>query len=244
VYTLRQLTFAQLRTRFIAATRHRIHNGEFTERGLARLAGISQPHLHNILKGVRDLTPAVADALLVAMDLGLLDLVEPDELGHAVESMQVSGSNSRVIPVLRGRIGPGLQLPDSRLPIGWRPLPSAIPITARRPAIALLGPDPHLAAVFPGAKAAVLDLDEVARSRPEAPSWYVVRHPSGGLIRQVRLQGRRLEILGQAGLAEEQIKWDLPLGSASVLHVVRARVVWAGATLEWPLAEAGELPEL
>jgi hypothetical protein len=157
--------------------------------------------------------------------------------------MQASLSNSRVIPVLAGRIGPGFPIPDPRQPIGWRPLPSAIAIAARRPAIALLGPDPQLAAVFPDAKAAVIDLDEVGRSIPEAPAWYVVRHPSGGLIRQVRLQGRQLEILGQVGLAEAPDRWDLPLGNASILHIVRARLIWAGASLEWPLEEGVELAE-
>jgi plasmid maintenance system antidote protein VapI len=60
----------QLRARVIA----RIAQGDVTERALARQAGISQPHLHNILKGVRGLTPDVADRLMLALKWRLKDL--------------------------------------------------------------------------------------------------------------------------------------------------------------------------
>ncbi len=244
MYSLRQLCFSQLLSKVASATRHRIQNGEFTERGLARLAGISQPHLHNVLKGVREMTPSVGDALLIAMDIGLLDIVDPEDLAQAVEALRASASNSRVIPVLRGRIGPGFPIPDPRLPGAWRPLPSGLPISARRPAIVLLGSDPHLSAIFPAANTAVIDLDDLARLRPVEPYWYVVRHSSGGLIRQVRLRDGRLEILGQLSLVDEAFKPDLPLGSNSLLRVVRARVIWVGQNLEWPLTDTGSLPSL
>ena len=73
------MTFAVLRQRLLAATRARIRNGEITERGLARRTGISQPHMHNILKGIRTLTPESGDALLVELHLTLLDLVRAEE---------------------------------------------------------------------------------------------------------------------------------------------------------------------
>ncbi|HWB99940.1 MAG TPA: hypothetical protein VG672_24700 [Bryobacteraceae bacterium] len=60
-----------------------VRNGEVTERGLARLAGISQPHLHNVLKGVRAMTPEIGDLLLVTLKLDLLDLFEPEAGHHA-----------------------------------------------------------------------------------------------------------------------------------------------------------------
>ena len=53
----------------------RLHNGEFTERELARRAGLSQPHVHNALSGKRSMTPAVADKLLAAVRLSILDLI-------------------------------------------------------------------------------------------------------------------------------------------------------------------------
>jgi len=56
-----------------------LQTGEITERGLARRVGISQPHIHNVLKGKRLLSWESADALLRELDLSLLDLVSRDE---------------------------------------------------------------------------------------------------------------------------------------------------------------------
>jgi len=53
----------------------RVQNGELTERGLARRVGISQAHMHNVLKGVRILTPEIADLLMLELNLSVLHLM-------------------------------------------------------------------------------------------------------------------------------------------------------------------------
>jgi plasmid maintenance system antidote protein VapI len=68
------MTFDALRARLLARLRERIRNGEWTERSLARLAGVSQPHLHNCLKGSRVLSPEMADRLMSAAHLSVFDL--------------------------------------------------------------------------------------------------------------------------------------------------------------------------
>ena len=55
--------------------RGRVRNGLVTERGLATKAGVSQPYLHNVLKGVRQMTPDLADRLLRELDFGVADLL-------------------------------------------------------------------------------------------------------------------------------------------------------------------------
>jgi AraC-like DNA-binding protein len=65
----------------------RIAEGELTERALARRAGISQPHLHNVLKGVRSLTPGVADRLMVSLSLTLADLSAQAATAHQMPMM-------------------------------------------------------------------------------------------------------------------------------------------------------------
>jgi predicted transcriptional regulator len=74
------MTFGELQKRFILHLRSRIRNGELTERGLARLTGISQPHIHNVLKGHRSLSPDLADVILTRLNFDLMDLIHPDEL--------------------------------------------------------------------------------------------------------------------------------------------------------------------
>ena len=66
--------------RLVEHVRTLVRNGVLTERHLARMTGISQPHVHNVLKGVRGLTPEVADQILHKLRLNLLDLAEPHEL--------------------------------------------------------------------------------------------------------------------------------------------------------------------
>jgi transcriptional regulator with XRE-family HTH domain len=73
------MDFQALERRFIEHLRQRIRSGELTERKLARMAGISQPHVHNVLKGKRIFSLAMADTILHVLRLDLLDLIEPEE---------------------------------------------------------------------------------------------------------------------------------------------------------------------
>jgi hypothetical protein len=74
-----EMSFHLLQLRVIADVQERVRRGDVTERGLARLTGISQPHLHNILKGARVLSPYMADLILKQLHINLLDLLEPEE---------------------------------------------------------------------------------------------------------------------------------------------------------------------
>ncbi|HUK14977.1 MAG TPA: hypothetical protein VLW65_01125 [Bryobacteraceae bacterium] len=73
------MDFRELQQRFISLLRERVRCGEITERGLGRLAGISQPHIHNVLKGKRVLSLEKTDDILRQMRLDVLDLIEPTE---------------------------------------------------------------------------------------------------------------------------------------------------------------------
>jgi transcriptional regulator with XRE-family HTH domain len=76
------MNFLELQQRLLENLRHRIHSGQATERSLARQAGVSQPHLHNVLKGRRFLSIDMADEILRNLELGLFDLIQPDEVVH------------------------------------------------------------------------------------------------------------------------------------------------------------------
>jgi transcriptional regulator with XRE-family HTH domain len=74
------MDFQELQRRFIHDLQRRIRSGELTERGLARLAGISQPHVHNVLKGKRIFSLEMADVILHVLRLDLLDLITQQEI--------------------------------------------------------------------------------------------------------------------------------------------------------------------
>ena len=74
------MTFLDLQERLLDHLRQRVRSGVATERGLARLAGISQPHFHNVLKGKRILSIEKADEVLRHLQIDVLHLIEPEEL--------------------------------------------------------------------------------------------------------------------------------------------------------------------
>jgi hypothetical protein len=69
------MTFHDLHGALIDHLNQCVQSGEITERGLARRTGISQPHIHNVLKGKRLFSWESADAILRELDLNLLDLI-------------------------------------------------------------------------------------------------------------------------------------------------------------------------
>ncbi len=75
-----KVTFQALQTRLIAFVNTRIRNGDFTERGLAKILGISQPQIHNVLKGARKLSPELADRVIRKFEMSVLDLLEAGEM--------------------------------------------------------------------------------------------------------------------------------------------------------------------
>ena len=73
------LGFEELEVRLIHHLQQRIRSGEISERGLARVIGVSQPHLHNVLKGRHLFSIATADKILRHLNLDLLDLIDLEE---------------------------------------------------------------------------------------------------------------------------------------------------------------------
>jgi transcriptional regulator with XRE-family HTH domain len=73
------MDFQELERRFIEYLRQRIRSGDLTERRLAKLAGISQPHVHNVLNGKRTFSIAMADTILQVLRLDLFDLITAEE---------------------------------------------------------------------------------------------------------------------------------------------------------------------
>jgi hypothetical protein len=74
------MTFHELQQRLLDEIRQRVRSGAATERGIARISGISQPHLHNVLKGKRLLSMDKADEVLCSLEIDILRLIHPEEL--------------------------------------------------------------------------------------------------------------------------------------------------------------------
>lgn len=81
----KRVTFEILGARLVQHVKLRINNGEFTERGLSRMLGISQSQTHNVLKGARSLQTPLADQLLARLGISASDLLSEDELDAALQ---------------------------------------------------------------------------------------------------------------------------------------------------------------
>lgn len=72
-----------MQARVLTAARAAVSSGYFTERQLARLCQISQPQLHNALKGARGLSIASTDALAATLKLSIWDLIDDIDRLHS-----------------------------------------------------------------------------------------------------------------------------------------------------------------
>jgi len=72
--------FYELNRRLTLLLVDRVRTGELTERGLSRITGVSQPHIHNVLKGKRVFSTGTADAILRELHMDIMDLLDPREM--------------------------------------------------------------------------------------------------------------------------------------------------------------------
>jgi antitoxin component HigA of HigAB toxin-antitoxin module len=73
------MTLGDLQHKFVALLRNRVRSGELTERSLARLVGVSQPHMHNVLSGKRAFSVETTDDVMRHLRVDVLDLISPSE---------------------------------------------------------------------------------------------------------------------------------------------------------------------
>ena len=231
------MTFEELRGLLLDRIRSRVHNGELTERGLARLAGISQPHMHNVLKGKRLMSPEMADRLLYHLRISVLDLIDPGTLRQYLSAEDADASGYSHLPVLRGRLGPSVPWPDAvegrdRFPIPFR-------ATARmwQPVVARLAEDPGMSPLFGEGDFVLLDQSLRARTEIDPSALYVVKRGESGVVRRLRQTGYTLLLMTENSQeTHERIAAD-PL---SLTHFVRARATLIGREREWCRADAGD----
>ncbi len=220
------MDFGELHDRLVAALRTRLRNGELSERRLAHLTGISQPHVHNVLKGVRILSPSAADQILKRLNLSLLDLVAEDQKAHTVCTTCHHQNRSVEVPVLEGLLGPGLPLPRTPSKVEVFPFPRSYVATAQNAVVARLGPDLSMSGLLDENDLVLLDQSPLARSDLTDGAFYAVNRYGEGLIRRVRRDGNDLLLAAGFGTAEV-----FCLESIDVLDVIAAKVRWIGRRL-------------
>jgi hypothetical protein len=216
------MVFGELHDRLVAALRTRVRNGEVSERRLAHLTGISQPHVHNVLKGAKTLSPHMADRILRRLDLDLLDLIGEEH--PYVE-----------VPVLDGWLGPGFPLPSVPSKVERYPFPRSYIASLHDAVVVRLAADPKMAGQFRENDLVLLDRSLKDRIGFGEGVFYVVNYRGEGLVRRVRREGANLRLLTGGGEAAETVR----LEGAHLADLIAARVRWLGRLLE-PAPSPGE----
>jgi transcriptional regulator with XRE-family HTH domain len=220
------LTFQDAQLKLLAQVRDRIRNGELTERGFARLIGVSQPHIHNVLKGVRKLSPKIFDSILKYFHMSLLDLVPLDEL-NAYLQRQLQARLAEA-PFLNSPLGPGIPWPSGLNRRKRFPLPFPSTAVPSNLVMANLASDPQMHPSLTGYDVALLDTSEPIRSKIAPEGLYAVQRHDEALLRYIR-PGARVYYLVSDATMNTPTQWErLYIPPRDLTAMVKARVRWLG----------------
>jgi hypothetical protein len=211
--------FRLLEARLLSHLQARVRNGETSERGLARLTGVSQPHMHNVLKGTRLLSTDMADQILRRLRINLVDLLTAAEDGAAAGAAPADTCECRAVGLLDGWIGREYPYPKA---ISWEryPFPAAAVDRLEAPVAAQLAPDPLRPAIFSGSGVVLLDRCEAVRLNPDEAGYFAVDLSGGGMIGLVRRAKRQLFVRSR-----QADRWQsIALRDRGPLDVVQGRV--------------------
>jgi hypothetical protein len=221
------LTFQDARRKLLAYVRDQVRNGELTERGFARMIGISQPHAHNVLKGVRTLSPEVFDRSLKSLHLSLLDLAPLEEMEAQFERRRTRERFAEVA-FLSTPVGPGKPWPSS---MNWRksfPVPFPFSTAPADFAIAKLEPDPAMENTLDSYDIALLDTSGSRRSEISPQGLYVIERNGEAVLRYIRSGAQVYYLVTDAEL-DHPTAWEpLALSPSELQAAVKARVLWLG----------------
>jgi hypothetical protein len=222
------LTFQDTRLRLLAYVRNQVRNGELTERGFARRIGISQPHAHNVLKGVRTLSPEIFDLILKYLHLSLLDLATVEEIEVHLERRRTRGRVAEVA-FTTAPIGPGRPWPTGvnrrrSFPV----LFPSITVPAQM-VMAELKADPAMLATLAPYDIALLDTSTRARCAITPQGLYVVERGGEAVLRYIRSGAHRHYLVTDVDLNQPTAWEPLALSVAQLGSAVKARVLWLGS---------------
>ena len=71
-----------MQRRLVAYLSEKVRNGDITERRLARITGVSQPHMHHVLCGKRAFSNDMADRVMRALHKDLLDFLDLGDIAE------------------------------------------------------------------------------------------------------------------------------------------------------------------
>jgi hypothetical protein len=225
--------FAELHASLLDSLRARVRNGQLTERSLARLVGVSQPHMHNVLKGTRFLSSDLADQILLRLNLSVFDLVDRGRLTHYLSSRPSAVSECTSIPVLSGALGPGFPWPAKVDTYRTFPVPTDQLNGMTGAVVAMLAEDTRMRPTIQPGDFALLDQSLRARCTIDPDALYIIKKGDGGSVRRLRPGARGVFVATDDCLSQPAAWERISLDAQSIQHVVRAKATLLSKDTNW-----------
>lgn len=230
-----------IRDTFVDILRARVRNGEMTERGLAKLVGVSQPHVHHILKGKRQLTPEMMDRCLYQLRMSVLDLIDRATLAHYLDRERREAGEYSWLPVLAGRIGPAFAWPTEVEHHAAFPIRSAVIRSMWHPVVVKAGFDVRMHPILSEGDMLLLNQSHRARIEIDPHALYVIKRGRIGMVRRLRTFGGQVYLVTEDTLEQPGLWETLPADGIPMLHFVRARALLLPPEHEWTQPRAKDL---
>lgn len=226
------MNFSQIEERLLENLRARVKKREISERRLAINSGFSQPHIHNVLKGARQLTSEVADRVMARMGINIEDLFEVHELERVLPSRELKESPFREVPLLKGRIAAGQPFPVEPRFTGSRAFTAEFLARFTRPVLIKVGGSEisMLPTVQPN-DLLLIDQDEEKRRKPVFSKIYALSLEEGGTIKHCEVVEGELVIVPENLQQKGYSPRTISLEERNILDIVRGEVVWIGREL-------------
>jgi hypothetical protein len=216
-----EASFEDAAGKLLARVRDCVRGGRVSGRALAKLAGLSQPHMHNLLAGKRGMTPGVADRLLDALGLSLRDILGDGGLSAAPALVQFEGAlgGGRAFPrIAQGRPAPWFD--PARLEGFESPCLGRVADEETSMAPALRPGDDVL-----------VDCGWRARRHPRAEAIYAIEWEGLGYLCRCRLAAGALLTLTDSR-CDAGPPPRISLEERQAADVVRGEIVWFGRRVE------------
>ncbi len=211
--------FSTLQQRLIQRLKDEIRAGKLTERALARRSGLSQPHIHNLLKGIRSPTAESADALLRAISASVPDLLR-DSQPDGSETQTGCDAAMVVVQFLCGEVGPGGRWDDTVDEGRHIALPGELVAGIAQPAMVRVLADHEMSGI---AGRALIELRVRMDSIFPERDVYVLARGGEARLRYIRIGRRRVYFPTVASLNRPR-EWEFEPFGAELARIVRARV--------------------
>ena len=224
------LGFRSLAARLARYLNELVRRGEISERGLARLTGYSQPHIHNVLKGARKMNSELADQIMELLGIPLLSLFTQQELSGRAPPGR---TEALPIPMLDGSLGGGNPFPQLGRGMERRYFSTSLVNQLISPVVLVLDKNERgmWPALWPN-DLVLLDCSPIERRRPTFEHVYALSWQGEGWIGRCRVVGGALVVVVDNTRQAHSLHGPVPLERKEVLDIVRGKIVWVGRDLD------------